>query len=353
VRTWTDLNWAFFKGVLRKPVLRLTENVTLLGRWNALHRSVEISLPLLVRASWGHVVEVLKHEMAHQYVDEVLQQAQETAHGPAFRSVCEKMGARPDASGPIAASSEQADPQRAKMLKRVADLLALANSSNLHEAEAAAAAAQRLMLKYNIELSAEPSAGRYDFMHLGVPSGRVPEHDHILASILADHFFVEAIWVPAFRPLDGKRGSVLEISGSPENLQIASYVHAFLQGTAERLWREHRRSQWLRSNRDRRTFLSGVMEGFRERLKQDKARCREQGLVWVGDPELKGFHRTRHPHIRHVRLVGHSRNEARAHGRAAGRKIVLHQGVGAGGHGASGPPRLAAPKSLPPARGAQ
>ena len=44
-----------------------------------------------------------------------------------------------------------------------------------------------------IEQSSERSSRRYDFAQLGTPSGRVPESEHILASILAQHFFVEAI----------------------------------------------------------------------------------------------------------------------------------------------------------------
>ena len=53
----------------------------------------------------------------------------------------------------------------------------------------------------------------------------------ILAGILSDHFFVEVIWVPVWRPLDGKRGSVLEVCGSPANLELAEYVHAFVNHT--------------------------------------------------------------------------------------------------------------------------
>src|SRR4029077_4252276 len=120
------------------------------------------------------------------------------------------------------------------VIERVARLLALAESPNQHEAEAAMAAAQRLMLKYNVELQQHAcGARRYGFKHLGEPSGRVGESERILASILAKHFFVEVIWVPVYRPTEGKRGSVLEICGAPENLEMAEYAHAFLRHTAE------------------------------------------------------------------------------------------------------------------------
>jgi hypothetical protein len=161
--------------------------------------------------------------------------------------------------------------------------------------------------------------------------------------ILGAHFFVEAIWVPVFRPLEGKRGSVLEVVGSRSNLSIAEYVHTFLHETAERLWQAHRREQGIRSNRDRRTYLAGVMVGFAETLSREQRRNREQGLVWVRDGDLTVFFRHRHPHVRHVRHSGQRRTDAWAHGREAGRKIVLHRPVGDSGQSRG--------RLLPPARG--
>lgn len=324
MRTFRELNACLFDSALPLPVLRLVRSRGILGRWDPERKSIELSLPAILAARWGSVVEVLKHEMAHLYVDEVLRVTDESAHGPAFRQVCQRVGIEPAARGLPADRSETHD-ERPRILERVTKLLALAESPNLNEAKSAAALAQRLMLKHNIGLTDQPERKAYRFRHLGRPSGRVPESDHILAAILAEHFFVEAIWVPAYRPEDGKRGSVLEICGREENVEMAAYAHAFLRGTAERLWTDHRRREGIRSNRDRRTFLSGVMEGFRERLRREQDRCRERGLVWVGDADLQRFYRTRHPHIRQVRVRGHSRNEARARGRAAGRQIVLRR----------------------------
>ena len=333
VHCWRNLNWNLFQDALTAPVIKLSDTRSLLGRWNRQRRSIEIARQLVLTASWGEVVEVLKHEMAHQYVDEVMELLDESAHGPAFRQVCERIGIDSAAAGALSAAPN--DPphaeERARVLKRVAKLLALAKSPNRHEAETAAAVAQRLMLKHNIELSQQPSRLHYAYRQIGLPKGRVQESEHILAAILAAHFFVEAIWVPGYRPRDGKRGNVLELCGTPANLEMAGYVHAFLSGCAERLWVEHKRQEGIVSNRERRSYLAGVMEGFRERLKAEKKRNRERGLVWVGDADLKHYHRRRHPHIRSVRLQGHGQSATRQHGREAGRRIVLHRGVGQAG----------------------
>jgi predicted SprT family Zn-dependent metalloprotease len=323
MRAWRDLNHTFFKGAMKPPVLRLSDSASLLGRWDLATRAMELSRAMVLEQAWGSVVEVLKHEMAHQYVSEVLQAVDESAHGPTFRQVCARIGIDDAASG----SPASADPRRARLLERVAGLLALAKSPNRNEAQNAAALAQRMMLKHNIAISRETTRASYGFRYLGEPKGRLQEHEHILAAIIAGHFFVEAIWVPAYRPKDGKRGSVLEVCGTLENLEMAGYAHAFLCGTAERLWKEHKKEQRIDNNRDRRSYLAGVMEGFRERLSSEKNKNSERGLVWLGDADLAHYQKKRHPYMRSVRLRGHGYSEARSHGRAAGRNIVLSKGV--------------------------
>ena len=87
--------------------------------------------------------------MAHQYVHEVLGKVDESAHGPAFRELCARLGIDAGAAGVPAAGAPSADD--ARVLERIARLLALAESANVHEAQAAMNAAQRLMLKHNLE----------------------------------------------------------------------------------------------------------------------------------------------------------------------------------------------------------
>jgi hypothetical protein len=277
------------------------------------------------------VVEVLKHEMAHQFVHENLQRVDEPAHGPAFREACARMGIDSRAVGMPADTTEEplAAEREQRLLERVRRLLALAESNNLHEAQAAANAAQRLMLKYNLDSAREALVSEYGFRHLGSPTGRVDESKRLLSIILNEHFFVEVIWVPAYRPLEQKRGHLLEICGTRTNLEMAAYVHDFLTQAADRLWLEHKKKNGIRANRERRTYLAGVMEGFREKLDAQKVETREQGLVWVGDVELAQFYRRRHPHIQHTRSRGNPHTSARHDGRAAGRNLVLHRGISA------------------------
>jgi hypothetical protein len=321
------VNGTYFRCKLRPPSIELSDTTARLGQWSPEARVLSISRELATTQPWGVVLEVLKHEMAHQFVHEVLGMTGETSHGPAFRELCAKLGIDASASGVPAGNSAATSDGEARILERIARLLALAESANEHEAQAAMSAAQRLMLKYNLDAVAEKRTVGYGFRHVGTPSGRVSESERILGNILGEHFFVEVIWVPVYRPLERKRGSVLEICGTPANLEMASYVHAFLSHSAEQLWRAHKRAQKIRGNRDRRTYLAGVMTGFHEKLNAQRRENKEQGLVWVRDADLGSYYRRRHPLIQRTRYAGNPRTEAHAHGREAGRKLVLHRPV--------------------------
>ena len=336
---WRDINYAMLHDALQPPVMRLVDAQQQLGCWDRQRRTIELSRKLVMEQSWGSVTEVLKHEMAHQYVHEVLGIVDESAHGPAFARACAHMGIDAAASG---TPQPPPDDARSKAAQRIASLLALADSPNRHEAENAAALAQRLMLKHNIAVSQRPERQRYAYVHIGAPKGRTQEYEHILAAILSEYYFVEAVWVPGYRPHDGKRGHLLELCGTPENLDMAQYVYDFLLHTSERLWRQHQRERGITANRERRAYLAGVMEGFRERLASASKRSAERGLVWLGDADLKEYYRCRHPHLRSVSLRGHGYSSTRQHGRDAGRKIVLRRGIT--NTGASGPTRALPPK---------
>lgn len=326
---YADVNATFFARKLRRPQIELSDSATRLGAWSRTNRRLQISRKLLVVYGWGPLVEVLKHEMAHQYVDEVLGLRGESAHGPSFRRVCEERGFDARAFGVPAAADAVAEP----VLDRISKLLALAGSPNEHEAQAAMNAAQRLMLKHNIDEASRPDRVT-SFRHLGRPSGRISEAERILATILSEHFFVDAIWVPVWRTLEGRRGSVLEICGRLENLDMAEYVYAFLTQTASRLWSEHKRAHGIRDNQARRAFIAGVMSGFRAKLEDQAEQNVEEGLVWVGDAEVAKYFKQRHPRVRWTRHLSTRGSAAHRQGAEAGKRIVLHKGVTRGVTGA-------------------
>lgn len=328
--TYRDYNQSLFGGRLSAPSLEWTDSDTLWGAWQGRERILRLSTRLVTRP-WGHLTEVLKHEMAHQFVEEVEgYEKGEGPHGPTFRRICRERGIDEGATGDPEGHPEDLDPVRHSTLRRIEHLLALAQSDNQNEAETAMATARRLMLKYNLEEAAAGTPSAYTYRHLGQPTGRRMAWQRRLANILSDYFFVDVIIVPVYRALEKKRGSVLEAIGTRENLEIAAYAHDFLERAAIGLWKRHKKEQVLGTDRDKQSFLYGVMSGFSDKLERDSRKHENEGIVWLGDPELGRYFRARHPHVRNVSGRARVQTDAFSAGREAGGRIVLHRGVGAG-----------------------
>ncbi len=307
---------------MRPPSLLLDEGVRRLGCWESATRTLHLSAKLVEERPWQVVIEVLRHEMAHQYVDEVLKVRDETAHGPAFRRVCSERSI----DGRATASPEQ-HAELSGVMRKIEGLLSLADSDNEHEAKAAMSTAHRLLRKHNIRLADAPNPEAYSFRQLGCVRGRTSAHEKILAGILGQHFFVQPIWVVAFDRSRGVRGRVLELCGRRENLDIAAHVHGFMLDTCERLWKTHKQAHGITSNRERRRYLQGVMIGFNERLKGEAQVCEERGLVWVGDAGLHQWVGNRYPYLRAGRRTRMHMTDAWRAGRAAGQQVVWRRPV--------------------------
>lgn len=320
---WNKLNRDCLRGALLPPVFELTDAETKLGSWTPATRTITLSRRLVYREPWGTIVEVLKHEVAHQYVSEVLKAAVgETAHGPAFHDVCERFGIDSSASGmpePNAADKRVHD--------RIAKLLALAASTNRHEAESAMAQARKLMLVHNIETT--PS--HYTWRHLGRPTKRVQQYERSLAGLLSKHFFVQVVWVHVFDAATDSWASVLEVCGTPGNVEMAEWVYRYLLDTADRLWL----SEPLRGAANKQRFAAGIVRGFAAKLDESAKATTEAGLVWVGDPAVKEYLGKRYGRLRTITYQVRTGNLAFESGFAKGKDIVLHKPVG-GSTGASG-----------------
>jgi hypothetical protein len=329
-------NRSRFGGRLVAPVIALADSTIHLGRWHSATRTLELSRILVMSRPWLEVTSVLEHEMAHQYVDEVLRIRGETAHGDTFRRVCAERGIDARAAGAPAPAAPGPDGDAGeRVLDRIRKLLALAGSPNQHEAEIAMRKAHELMLRHNVEVAAARVERSYEVRHLGDPHRRRTRVESDLAALLSELFFVKVIRVPIYLPQRGKSGIVYEIAGTHANVEMACHVYAFLLATAERLWAENRHDARVRSGRDRLIYQSGVIRGFRDKLLAERTGLQQTGLVWVGDRDLERFYHARHPHITHRR--SHVRiNGAHSAGREAGRTVVLHKPVERGSSG-SGP----------------
>ncbi len=97
--------------------------------------------------------DVLRHELAHLMTHVLYPGA--NAHGPEFREVCQRFfGGREIARASMLLEQEnqklEGELEWEKMQVRLKKLLSLATSNNQHEAQLAAAKANRLILEYNL-----------------------------------------------------------------------------------------------------------------------------------------------------------------------------------------------------------
>lgn len=323
------------KEKLRKPLFRLRDMKSQWGYWSGENNEICLSRNLVSNHPWDTICEILLHEMAHQYAEQALGGHDESPHGPKFKKACHLLRANPKASGNYKALDErilQYSPSpEDKIMSRVKKLMALAQSQNQHEAESAMAKAHQLIAKYNIDILARDEDRHFVSIFVGHPALRHFREDYHLAGLLQDFYFVYGIWVPAYVLNKGKMGSVLEISGTIQNVKIASYVHDFVTRFIDSQWQRYNKKKDL--NRYRKTdFAVGIVKGFRSKLKlQNTERKRHKGkpgLIKMEDPLLQEHVDYRYPYTASVRgqvLRGHK--DVVRDGIGIGKKLVISKGI--------------------------
>ncbi len=334
---WDTALWVLpssYDDQMRKPLFAIKEMNSQWGYWSGKNREIVMSRSLVMEHSWSAVRQVLKHEMAHQFAEEVLGARNETPHGAGFKKACYHLRADPAASGNFRLLDERviedSKNHEDKMMVRIKKLMSLAQSRNQHEAEAAMAKAHELVDKYNIDLVRLEKDRAFVSIFLGKPMLRRFREEHRLASLLGEFYYVYVLWVSTYVMDKGKMGRVLEISGTDKNVQIAGYVYAFVNRFIESQWWEYNRNRGL--NRYRRTdFALGILEGFEQKLNnqsEQRASTTGYGIIKVEDPLLKKYAAYRYPHITTNRGKPLRQNaEVWKDGEKVGQKLVLSKGI--------------------------
>lgn len=329
---------------LRAPVFAVSDSESQWGCWHgAPRRELRLSWRLLWNHPWYAVVDVLRHEMAHQVAEEVLHGAGEPPHGAKFRQACHWLAVVPRTRTDyptldqiVAGEGELADGDR--ILVRVRKLLALAESPNRHEAELALAKARELMERHNIDLLEHGARREFLTIRVGEVKKRHSRDEQFMSSLLGEFYLVRVVWVPGYDPENDRSGTVLEISGTPLNVRLAHYVFDYVREFCRREWILFSWRRRLGPNA-RRDFTLGILSGFAETLRREHVpeTAAVRALVQRGDAELDEYCAVRYP-----RLVTRRRDPARCRadlldkGRQVGRDLAIHPGIEA----PSGPKRL-------------
>jgi len=324
---WRRINDECLGGRLTPPVFVLDEARQRLGRWEGNTRTLGISRDHIRSSNWLQIEQTLRHEMAHQAVSELFDASAAKPHGILFRRACRMLEVAP---GEVGTSAY--DPNTNRVLRRIQKLMQLATSANENEAQSAMNTANKLLLMHNLELQETQEEASFVYRWIGKASARISLERKLIGRILSDHFFVQCIWVNTTIALSKKQVRMLEIMGQPHNVELAEYVHDYLQRTVDSLWKNYQKQvpqaqQYRESGRE---YRAGVLMGFDEQLDLQKGMCQEQGLIWTGDPALREFLSQRYPSRRNMGTSRYREGQAHKAGRTEGQKMRIPGALGGG-----------------------
>jgi hypothetical protein len=239
---------------------------------------------------WEIVLEIFKHEMAHQYVSEYFDHAD--SHGKGFKTACDILGVHPAFAGTGSPREEHLAafkgtlPEKAQtLLRRVEKLLALGQSSNESEARAASRKASYLLNKYNLDRIAKADTNASDIRYLYLHSGkkRMETIEKIILRFLEDFYFVDCVITAVYDAQTDEEYKAGVLIGKQEALVVAEYVYRFLLDTSRKLWQDFRKK-----NAGQRTgkvaFDSGFMKGIR--TNHEKMFKKPEDAATPGDTSL-------------------------------------------------------------------
>ncbi len=344
-----DSVMSFIKDSVRSkltvPLFSLKNSDKSLAHWDTVKREISFSRSFVLNYPWDSVKEVLVHEIAHQYTAEVLKAEHEPPHGPSFQKACGIFKANPEASGSYRPLSDRLSDHdlsdQDRIMLKVKKLLALGNSMNHHEAEAAMAKAHALIRKYNVDLFEKNETPGFVSVYIGEPALRFSREDYWLAHLLIEHYYVFGIWIPAYVTSKCKMGRVFEITGTSENIKIAVYVHGFIRHHMESAWAVYNKGKNL--GRGHKTdFSSGLVQGFIEKLTRERTlmpsnetgtRNSRWNLVKI-DPKLTDYISYKYPKIRNIHHNGRvSDANVISDGKDVGQSLILNKAVENGHQG--------------------
>ncbi len=216
------------------------------------------------------------------------------------------------------------------VIEKIKKLLALANSSNEHEAALAAGHAQRLLSEHNLAMADIEASHRPDKADKveTVVSKSLPKWLRHLSAGVSTAFDCQAIHHPA----TGK----LTFIGVGADVQIAAYTFSYLDLTLRKLcggyMKQHVSGTLANRHRElmRHSYYLGAVSTITGRLREQKV----QTPITTGAlvPVKEGLIRQAMSEIGQVRTM-HSRrsyvnSDAYSRGQTDGGQVGIHQGIG-------------------------
>ncbi|MDP3696214.1 MAG: DUF2786 domain-containing protein [Desulfocapsaceae bacterium] len=348
---FANINWQYGLA-LKTPVFEISESERQYGCWQAGTRVIRISTRLITGHSWDITCQILKHEMAHQICSELFRQ-NDGGHGPLFHQACDLLGLPapyrlaagdlPESVAPDPTTNQQTEQGR-HFIRRIGKLLALAGSTNEHEAVLAMEKASQLMARHNLQQVQEDAQSEFTSLIINGKSKRLERWQHKICAILLRFFYVKVVTASLYDPLQDSHHKTIEIFGRQENVAIAEYCYAFLAGQLASLWQQNRSRTSGKGLRARNSYYLGLLQGFYDKLlaqealterprpekkeKEGSATTNMAVLIQAEEKALDRFVGMRFPRLRRRSGSGAMiYRDTYELGRTDGGQIVLHKGV--------------------------
>lgn len=254
---------------LATPVVAIVGGKNRLGYWTSYNQTISISRHLIETSPWEIVLEIFKHEMAHQYVSVYFNDTD--IHGKGFKTACDILGVHPAFAGSGSSREEHLSafkgtlPEKAQtLLRRVEKLLALGQSSNEAEARAASRKASYLLNKYNLDRIAKTDTDGSDIRYLYLHNGkkRMESIEKMILAFLEEFYFVDCVITAIYDAQTDEEYKAGVLIGKQEALVVAEYVYRFLLDTSGKLWQDFRKKH-AGQRTGKVAFDSGFIKGIR------------------------------------------------------------------------------------------
>ena len=219
------------------------------------------------------------------------------------------------------------------IIQRIRKLLTLANNSGATEAEAqnAMAMAQRLMIKYNISTASigvnntvETDIKQEFYMKRKTAQNPA---DREIVRILERFYNVKIFFH------SGIEGYYLMMIGTPENIEIAKYVHGYLRNVFFKCWNEYKRTVDFGNER---TYYCGLRMGLYGKLEQAEREtkseasdtdCQKYELAIVNNKEAIMRYVAKNIKYKTTRTPAYRNLDSYTAGRAKGATISINQAI--------------------------
>lgn len=333
-----------YKLQLKKPLILIEDLSSEWGSWDSTFKMIRLSKKLITDYPWDIVIQILKHEIAHQIVSEIY--LSQSNHGELFHKACEQLAIKPQfrkanlnlQNLSSAQDFPNFDTAEQVMLRKVEKLLNLAQSANEHEALLAMEKVQELYQKYNITHLEQKNEGYFSSIFIHFKKKNVPSTFQYLSSLIQNHFFVNIIYSESYDYLNNENYKTIEIIGRPCNVKMAEYVFYFLKDKIEKLWQEYHLENKV-SGRFKLSYQKGVIEGFQTKLELQKKNIEKEHILNLKAvnknlpalldcelAKLNDFTKKLYPKLStKCSTASAVYSEYYAEGKSAGKKIILNK----------------------------